>query len=194
MATIGPVSEPNSLPPVDEAYGIFCGAVNEETVKKLAACLSTATTKNQNVHLLFQSSGGSVGDGVFLYNFFKSLPVRLTIYNVGSVSSIAVIAYLGAKRRVTSAHAVFMIHRTNLKSQGGLPLTVMKGITKSLSLDDERSENILKDRIILPVGQEWSDLDDYDFYFSGKEAVDIGLADEIGEFAPPLGTPVYYFS
>ena len=181
---------PNSL---EDVYAIFCGAINEENVKKLMACLTQATVKNQNVHLLFQSGGGSVGDGICLYNFFKALPVELTIYNVGSIGSIAVIAYLGARRRITSARAVFMIHRTTAKL-GGIPALVMKGVTKSLVLDDERSESILRESVTLPVGEQWSNLDYYDFFFSGKEAADMGLAHELGEFSPPPRSPVYHFS
>jgi ATP-dependent protease ClpP protease subunit len=176
-----------------DVYAAFCGAINEENVKMLIGCLTAATVKKKNVHLLFQSSGGSVGDGICLYSFFKTLPVGLTIYNVGSIGSIAVIAYLGGNRRITSPRAVFMIHRSTIKSTGHLPLTVMKGIVRSLTLDDERIECILKDQIVLPVGQEWSHLDDYDFFFSGKEAVEIGLAHELGEFSPPAGTSVYQF-
>ena len=48
-----------------------------------------------HVHLLFQSNGGTVGDGLCLYNFFRSLPISLTFYNTGSVASVAAIAYLG---------------------------------------------------------------------------------------------------
>lgn len=186
---------PESITPAspEDVYAIFCGTINEENTKKLLTCLTAATVKNQNVHLLFQSSGGSVGDGICLHNFFKSLPVELTIYNVGSVSSIGVIAYLGAIHRVTSSRAVFMMHRTNA-TLAGSPATVMKGVTKSLILDDERSESVMRESITLPVGQEWSDLDYYDFFFSGKEAVDIGLAHKIGEFSPPPRMPVYQFS
>jgi ATP-dependent protease ClpP protease subunit len=145
--------------------------------------------KMQNIHLLFQSSGGSVGDGVFLYNLFKSLPIRLTIYNVGSVCSIAVVAYMGAARRVVSPRATFMIHQTTTKLAGA-PGMIMKGVTKSLITDDERAESILSADITLADGERWSNLDYYDFYFSGKEAVAIGLAHELGEFSPPAGTPV----
>jgi hypothetical protein len=33
------------------------------------------------MNLLFQSTGGSVSDGIFLHNLFKSLPMKLTLYN-----------------------------------------------------------------------------------------------------------------
>ena len=124
-----------------DAYAVLCGQISDETASKLTACISTATVKMQNIHLLFQSSGGSVGDGVFLYNLFKSLPIRLTIYNVGSVCSIAVVAYMGAARRLVSPRATFMIHRTTTKLAGA-PAMIMKGVTKSLIIDDERAESI----------------------------------------------------
>jgi ATP-dependent Clp protease protease subunit len=57
------------------------------------------------LHLLIQSSGGMVGDGISLYNFFRSLPLDLHVYNTGTVASIAAIAFLGAKRRYTSANS-----------------------------------------------------------------------------------------
>ncbi len=190
MTTTPESSTPPSTP--GDVYAVFCGQINEGSVQDLLSNLATATGKNQNVHLLFQSSGGSVGDGVCLYNFFKSLSVELTIYNVGSISSAGVIAYLGARRRVTSSRAIFMIHRVAAR-MGEVPAMVMKGITKNLILNDERCESILKENVTLLGGQKWSDLDYYDFFFSGKEAVDIGLAHEIGEFSPPPRSRVYHF-
>jgi ATP-dependent Clp protease protease subunit len=145
-------NQPASTP---EAYVVFCGPINEENSKKLTDCLTTATAKNQNIHLLFQSSGGSVGDGICLYNFFKTLPVELTVYNVGSVCSIAVIAYLGARHRVASPRAVFMIHRTTTNLTHA-PAVMMKGVAKSLILDDERIESILRESVTLAGEETWS--------------------------------------
>jgi ATP-dependent protease ClpP protease subunit len=69
----------------------------------------------------------------------------------------------------------------------------MKGISKSLVLEDARVESILREHITLAADEEWSNLDDRDFFFSGKEAVDIGLAHEIGEFSPPPKTKMWHF-
>jgi ATP-dependent Clp protease protease subunit len=189
MATT-PESSTPSTP--GDVYAVFCGPINEESVRQLLASLATATRQKQHVHLLFQSSGGCVGDGICLYNFFKALPVGLTLYNVGSISSIAVIAYLGASRRITSARAMFMIHRTTTKLTGA-PAAIMKGVTKNLILSDEHCESILRESITLADGEQWSDLDLRDFFFSGEEAVKIGLAHEIGEFSPPPKSDVHHF-
>jgi ATP-dependent Clp protease, protease subunit len=174
-----------------EVYGVFCGSIDQGTVQRIFSGLTNASANNvRHIHLLFQSNGGTVGDGVCLYNFFKSFPIPITVYNVGAVQSIAVIAYLGAKIRKTSARALFMLHRTSSPPQAALAVT-LKGIAKSLTLDDQRTESILKENITLLGDEQWSNLDYYDFFFSGEEAIKIGLAHEIGEFSPPPGAQVY---
>ncbi len=174
-----------------EVYAVFCGPINQDTVQRIFNGLTTASAnKVQRMHLLFQSNGGTVGDGICLYNFFKTFPVDLILYNVGAVQSIAVIAYLGAKTRKTSARALFMLHRTSSPAQATMAVT-LKGVAKSLTLDDQRAESILKESVTLLGNEQWSNLDYYDFFFSGEEAVKIGLAHEIGEFSPPSGTQIY---
>jgi ATP-dependent Clp protease protease subunit len=93
--------------------------------------------------LLFQSNGGLVGDGICLHNFFRALPIELTLYNVGSIASIAVTAYLGAKHRKASAYAAFMLHRTYASPQAATS-DRLHAIAQSVSLDDERTEAILR--------------------------------------------------
>src|SRR5690348_10307365 len=84
-------------------YAVFCENISQDSVKRLCTSFSFATQNNiQHVHLMFQSSGGTVADGICLYNFIKALPIDLTMYNCGSVSSIAVLAYIAAKKRKAS--------------------------------------------------------------------------------------------
>ncbi len=99
---------PQKLP--SEIYTMFCAGIEQATAQKIVRCLTAASVNQvKHVHILFQSAGGYVGEGVFLYNLFRSMPIELTLYNVGQLSSAAVVAYLGAKRRKTSAHATFII-------------------------------------------------------------------------------------
>jgi ATP-dependent Clp protease protease subunit len=102
---------PPNVPPV--VYAVFSDNINQATVQRIFFNFAVGmANKVTHVHLLFQSSGGFVGDGICLYNFFTSLPIDLTIYNAGTVSSMALIAYLGGKKRKTSSRAVFMMHRS----------------------------------------------------------------------------------
>lgn len=160
-------------------------------VRKTKPTNLTAASVNhvKHVHVMFQSAGGFVGDGVFLYNLFHSMPIELTLYNVGQLSSAGVIAYLGAKRRKTSARATFMIHRSTHSAQFATS-SRLEHLAKGLVLDDERTESILREYAKLPE-ELWDGLRFHDIYLSGQEAVDFGIATEIGEFEPPLGTQVF---
>jgi len=140
--------------------------------------------------MMFQSWGGFVGDGVMLYNFFKSLSiVDLSLYNSGQICSAAVIAYLGAKRRVASPRSAFMVHKFTSTAQFATAAKLDK-MARNLILDDERTESILREHIKMP-DELWQSLEYHDVYLTGEEAVKYGIATELGEFAPPLGTQVY---
>src|SRR5688572_8707271 len=90
------------------AWGAFVGFINQDALARVFKALSPAISNGvSHIHLLFQSAGGTVGDGIALYNYFRSLPVGLTLYNVGSVASIAAIAFLGARRRIATPHSTF---------------------------------------------------------------------------------------
>lgn len=141
------------------------------------------------LHLQFQSTGGFIGDGVFLYNFFRALTLDLTIYNSGSVASIAAIAFLGAKHRKVSKYATFMIHRSHNSPQQATAKK-LEDIARSLRIDDERTEAILRSHIKL-TDDEWKAFDYEDLTFGAEEAVKKGFADAIGDFEPPAGSPIF---
>jgi len=132
-------AQPQPLPP--EVYGIFSGPITADTVARIVNGLTTASASNvRHVHMLFHSTGGNVGDGVTLYNIFRTLPFELTLYNSGIVASIAVIAYLGGRHRVADAHATFMIHRTQVPVAAGVPAARMQTIVDGAVLDESRTE------------------------------------------------------
>ena len=116
MAT--PASPPTlQLPPI--VYAVFCGAMDQASAQRFFTGFASASSQNvKEVHVLFQSLGGNVAEGIALYNFFRALTFDLILYNVAQVSSSALIAYLGAKKRKTSAHASFMTHRTTSPAIG----------------------------------------------------------------------------
>jgi len=181
-----------SLSPAAAAnlYAVFSGEINQDSTKRIFKTISAATAKKvRHVHILVESYGGFVGDGICLYNFFKSLPVDLTLYNAGAVQSIATIAYLGAKWRKASARAAFMIHRTLVSPQLANSAK-LHAVAKSITIDDERTESILREHLKLSK-EEWDALNYTDLHFSGGEAVNIGLVHEIGEFSPPHGSEIW---
>lgn len=175
--------------PTDEMYAIFCGDINLMNMHTLTKGLTVAMQMNVGrLHLLFHTWGGIAGDGVYLYNLLKQIPLEVVLYNAGQVASAGAIAYLGAKSRKTTANAIFMIHRAHNSPQLA-NASKLKNASDSLVLDDTRMEHILRERSNLPQ-EIWNQLEHHDVYISGSDAVKYGLADEIGEFAPPPGTKV----
>jgi len=171
-------------------YAVFRGGIEQATAQKVVNSLAVAMgAKAKHVHLLFQSAGGYVGDGVFLYNFFRSIPIELTLYNVGQISSAGVTAYLGAKIRKTSKSATFMLHRC-INSPQFATATKLQRVAETLVLDDKRTDEIVRTHVKLP-DELWKELQYHDVYLSGEEAVQFGLADGIADFAPPAGTQVF---
>lgn len=171
-------------------YGVFCGGINQESAQKLTNTFGVASNGGvQHIHLLYQSIGGAVGDGVFLYNLFRALPFKLTLYNGGQVSSAAAVAYLGAQGRKVSAGATFMFHRSTQTPQVAT-VANMAAIVQNLTLDDERTEAILRQHIQLPK-KLWSKFSHHDLYLSAKEAIEFGIADEIADFSPPPDAKIF---
>lgn len=181
-------TQPTPLP--KEVFAIYCGDINQANGEKTVNSLTIAMGgKVEHIHLLFQSAGGYVGDGVFLYNLLRSIPIEITLYNAGQISSAGVIAYLGSKHRKTTTNASFMVHRSTNSPQFATA-TKLNHVAKSLILDDQRTEAIAREHIKFP-SELWTALDHHDVYVSGEEAVKFGIAHEIGEFSPPAGTQVY---
>jgi ATP-dependent Clp protease, protease subunit len=133
-----PVSTPPQPP--NEVYGIFAGPIDQMAVGRLgnAAAISSSGGVT-HVHLAFQTAGGMIADGVALYNLFRAFPIPLTLYNIGSISSAGVTAYLGAPNRLTSAHATFMIHRVTSPSIGTTS-DRLQAMMQSVIIDDARTE------------------------------------------------------
>jgi ATP-dependent Clp protease protease subunit len=176
------------LPPA--VYATFIGVIDQSGIHRLFTGLAVATTnKVQHVHLLFQSTGGTVADGVCLYNFLCNLPIKLSLYNVGTVASIAATAYLGAKIRKTAKSATFMLHKTIISPQAATAQRLL-AVTKNVILDDERTEAILREHLNLP-DELWEIHESADLWMTAEEAVKYGLATEIGEFAPPFGSQIF---
>jgi ATP-dependent Clp protease, protease subunit len=155
------------------------------------AAAITASNNVTHFHLAFQTSGGTVSDGVALYNLFRAIQTPLTLYNIGSVASAGVTAYLGAISRVVSSHGSFMIHKT-ASPPFGATSERLQAMTKSVIIDDSRMEAIYA-AAKLNISKEQREIHRYtDLWLSADEAVTAGLATGIKEFFPPKGAQLFF--
>jgi ATP-dependent Clp protease protease subunit len=172
-------------------YATFVGPLDQTTLPRLFQNFDGAVTGQvEDVHLLFQSAGGMISDGISLYNFFKSLPLAVHLYNTGSVQSVAVIAYLGGDQRYVSRHANFMIHKSHFPAPERSNAAKLEALASTLIAEDARVEEILRENTTIP-DEKWSQHALHDVYLTAQEAVEFGIANEIREFDIPPGCQIF---
>jgi ATP-dependent Clp protease protease subunit len=172
-------------------HATFAGPIDQASVQRIFTGFGIALGSGvQSIHLLFQSAGGMVGDGVALYNYFKSLPVDLHLYNAGTVASIATIAFLGAKQRYAAASATFMIHKTRFAPGAGTNAAQLRAMAEMADIDDTRTRAILQDHLVLPENRLNEHLDS-EVPFTAAAALECGLVTAIEDFSPPPGGQLF---
>jgi ATP-dependent Clp protease protease subunit len=169
------------------AYFGFTGVIEPAGVGRIAGALNAAVNSGlEEVHLSFSSNGGYVADGIYLHNHIRALPIRVVIYNTGSVGSIAVSAFLGAGERYCSKHAMFMIHPTTMSTVEGMSARRLQSTLDAALADDDRTDDILRQYSTIPsdvlAARRHSEV-----HISPRQAVEFGLVQEVREFALPHG-------
>jgi ATP-dependent protease ClpP protease subunit len=174
--------------PAKTAYFGFSGLIDPGGVTRICSALNHAANNNfDQVHLCINSAGGYVGDGVYLYNHIRAMPIEVVTHNTGSVSSIAVAVFLGARKRICSRLSTFMIHPTSMMSQHeGMSWERLQASLGAALADDQRTEDILRERTTLP--------DDLlqarrvkDVHITSQDALKFGIVNSVTELAFPLG-------
>lgn len=99
-------------------YISFSAEINPSTTEILINIMAECSNRNvQKVYLLFSTSGGSVMNGINLYNVLKGMPFELIIHNVGNIDSIGNAVFLASEQRYASPEATFMFHGVGFDSQ-----------------------------------------------------------------------------
>ncbi len=109
--------------------------------------LQDGKRKYDEIYLFFNSTGGSIDDGIGLYGFMRSLPIPLTIINVNLVASIAIAPFMAGKKRIALPHSTFHFHDFEWNYAGAHNLTRLEYLdhTQILSSGRDTALNILKE-------------------------------------------------
>lgn len=173
------------------AYLGFCGPIDSGAVTKICQMINTAVNNAfDGIYLNLNSPGGYMGDGIYLYNHIRALPIPVTIHNLGSVSSIATTIFVAGAIRYCTSNAIFMIHPVTVGANGGMVATALKTALQSALHDEQRTEAILRDRTHIPDDIFAKRLTE-DVYLSATEALQFGLVHEIRDFALPAGNQLF---
>lgn len=152
-------------------WGVYAKDFKDE-VKALVSSSSEDIIVNIN------SPGGSVFEGIEIYNYLKSIENKVTVKINSLAASIATVIALGADELHISESAFFMIHN---------PWSMAMG-----EADDMRKQADTLDKIketILSIYEKNSNLDreritammDEETWLTGSEAVEYGFASQLTE-------------
>lgn len=188
------VSVPGFPKPVvtDTVYISFSAEINPHTTESLLAILANLVNQQvPHIYIMLSTPGGSVMQGMNLYNVMRGLPCELTIHNVGNVDSIGSAVFLSGKHRYACAHSTFMFHGVGFNTQPGLRLEekFLRERLDGIVSDQRRIGQILEERTSLTREQ----IEGMFLEAQTKDsayAVGCGIVHEIRNVKIPPGGPV----
>lgn len=174
-----------------EAWYTLSGDVNSDMVHRVFEAVSSMTHDGiDTAHILVQSNGGYVSDGLCLYNFLARAPINFVMYNGGAVASIAVILFLCGTRRYASETARFMVHKSHATASPGARPDALNIIVEGLRADDARTEAILRKHVDL-TPEQWAIHQYSDLHLTARDARTAGMITDVADFAPPKGARLH---
>jgi len=139
----------NIQPAPDLIYVAFSAEINPSTTESLIATMANcANAGAKEVCLLLSTPGGTVMNGMNLYNVLLGMPFKLTIHNVGNVDSIGNAIFLAGAERYAAPHATFMFHGVGFNTAVGdrLEEKSLRERLGSLEADQRRIGAIIAQR------------------------------------------------
>lgn len=145
------------------------------TAKKFVEELKGITAPQIDLHL--NSPGGSVFDGVAIYNALKRHPATVTTYVDGLAASIASVIALAGEKVVMASNALFMIHN---------PWGAVQGTAEEMrKMADvlDKVRDTLVGTYVDKTGMAEADVVaamDAETWYTASEALDAGFVDTVG--------------
>lgn len=137
-----------------EAWVQYIAPINQETVARFISEVNGLVNQGfARVNVLLASPGGSVMHGVAVYNFLRSIPVEIAMYNFGRIDSIAAVIFVGAEQRFAVPNSAFLIHGVSITLPNAQTFdeTKLEEILLSVKKDRENIANILAERSGKPL-------------------------------------------
>lgn len=160
---------------------IFLGEeVNEHTANIVVAQLLHLAYEDptKDISLYINSPGGSVSDGLAIYDTMQFIKPDVATYGIGLQASMgAVLLASGAKgKRYVLPNARVMIHQPSSGTQG-------KVTDQEISLRESiRIKKLLNEILAKHTGQKVAKVEkdvDRDYWMTAKEAVEYGIVDKV---------------
>ena len=173
-------------------YISFSAEIVPKTTESLIAVLGKqANERVDEVYLMLSTPGGTVMNGLNLYNVMKAFPFRLITHNVGNVDSVGNAIFLAGNPRYACPSSTFMFHGVgfNAKAEQRFEEKFLRERLDGIMQDQHRIGSIIRqhtnldDRKIRNLFREARTKDaDY--------ALSVGIINEIRDVQIPPGSPI----
>ncbi len=131
----------------------------------------------QSLEVHINSPGGSVTEGLAIYNTLKQHHAEVTVYIDGLAASMASVIAMAANRLVMPANALMMIH-----NPWGWASGEADDMRKQADVLDKMKASMLSAYSRSGLSdEEITSIMDEETWYTGQEAVDAGFADELGD-------------
>ena len=147
------------------------------SAKQFSDALKDLPKGVSQIDLRINSPGGSVFDGVSIYERLKSHRAKVTAYVDGISASIATIIMMAADEIVISEGGMVMIHKPMAGVYGNT--TEMEQMVNLLDKIESQMTSIYSKRTGMSRIEIAKMLDSGDTWFTAEEAVEAGLVDSI---------------
>lgn len=175
-------------------YINFIAGVNEKTTSLLIYLLTEQLRAGTNsFRINISSPGGSVFQGISIYNFLKGLQdVSIHTHNLGQIDSVANVIFLAGQKRTASKATTFLFHPPvmNVLNAANFPIDLLEERLDSLKKDQQKLVEITAERINKNREDVMKMFSERKTLFS-EEAKQLGLIDEIQDFVAAPGVPIF---
>ncbi|MDB4401395.1 Clp protease ClpP [bacterium] len=140
----------------------------------------------EDVTILLDSEGGSVTDGLSIYNAIMQYSGNITVHIDAICASIATVIACAADRVVMNSNAKFMIHRAWTVAMGNS--VEFRSMAEILELMDADIASAYGDKTDLPE-DELLAMMEAETWMSAEQAYDLGFIDEINQISRKTKEP-----
>lgn len=176
------------------AFLSFTAEINPTTTEGLLrACTELVQQGFGVVNLLLTTPGGSVANGVALFNLLRSFPFKLITHNVGAVNSIGNVVFLAGEERYACPNSTFMFHGVGFDVTAGARFEekILRERLDAITADQAQIANIMEQRASFASPTEIKELFLEAVTKDPAYAKAKGIIHDIRDVKIPAGAPVF---
>jgi ATP-dependent Clp protease protease subunit len=169
---------------IDKRRLYLTGEINENTSYRFMVALQRIAEADSEapITIIVNSEGGSVVEGLAIYDAIKFIKNEVRIVGFGMVASMASIIMQAADKRVLAPNCEFLVHDIAVHDPDSMKLDEVTKLVRNLLSTNKRLQDILVKRSGLSL-QKIKELCKADQFFTAQKAVQYGFADSVLEYS-----------